>query len=95
MLSNQILHKAVQDIKRITGFDCAVWDVNGICLVMTNEKMLTLDKKVRDFILDVDRELKEIEEEAAYFRILDEDDQAYVLSIDFFSKFIVFQKQLW
>ena len=51
MLSNQILHKAVQDMKRITGFDCAVWDMQGLCLVMTNEKMLTLDKKVADYIM--------------------------------------------
>ena len=43
MLSNQILHKAVQDIKRITGLECAIWDMKGICLVMTNERMTGLD----------------------------------------------------
>ena len=37
MLSNKVLHKTVQDIKRITSFDCAVWDRKGICLVMTHE----------------------------------------------------------
>ena len=49
MLSNQILHKAVQDIKRITGLECAVWDMKGICLVMTNERMTSLDQAVAKF----------------------------------------------
>ena len=49
MLSNQILHKAVQDIKRITGLECAIWDMKGICLVMTNERMTGLDGAVASF----------------------------------------------
>lgn len=50
MLSNQILHKTVQDIKRITGLACAVWDMKGICLVMTNEHLLQRDKDVAEFL---------------------------------------------
>ena len=49
MLSNQILHKAVQDIKRITGLECAIWDIKGICLVMTNERMTGLESEVMKF----------------------------------------------
>lgn len=49
MLSNQILHKTVQDIKRITGLDCAVWDMQGICLVMTCEKMIKFEEKALRF----------------------------------------------
>jgi len=80
MLSNQILHKSIQDMKRITGFDCAVWDMQGICLVMTNEKMLALDKKVADFMIFTEE--KKIEEEAAYFLVCDDDnDPVYVLVI--------------
>ncbi len=80
MLSNQILHKAVQDIKRITGFDCAVWDMQGICLVMTNEKMLTFDKKVTNFIVVAEEE-KRIEKDVAYFLVYDEAEPTYVLAI--------------
>ena len=46
MLSNQILHKTVQDIKRITGLECGVWDMDAKCLVMTSERMLGLEKEV-------------------------------------------------
>ena len=81
MLSNQILHKAVQDMKRITGFDCAVWDMQGLCLVMTNEKMLTLDKKVADYIMIAENEQKKLEEDTAYFLVCDDADPAYVLVI--------------
>ena len=49
VLSNQILHKAVQDIKRITGLECAIWDIKGICLVMTNERMTGLESEVMKF----------------------------------------------
>lgn len=49
MLSNQILHKTVQDIKRITGLECGVWDMDAKCLVMTSERMLGLEKEVASF----------------------------------------------
>ena len=81
MLSNQILHKAVQDMKRITGFDCAVWDMQGVCLVMTNEKMLSLDKKVADFILSAEKEQKKITNEDAYFLVYDDEEPACILTI--------------
>ena len=81
MLSNQILHKAVQDIKRITGFDCAVWDMQGICLVMTNEKMLAFDKKAADFIIVAAEERKCIEKDVSYFLVCDDDEPVYVLGI--------------
>ena len=82
MLSNQILHKSVQDMKRITGFDCAVWDMQGICLVMTNEKMLLLDKKVTDFAITAEKEKKRIEADAAYFLAYDDEEPAYILVIN-------------
>ena len=45
MLSNQVLHKTVQDIRRITELEGSVWDLRGTCLVMTNEKQTALYKK--------------------------------------------------
>ena len=82
MLSNQILHKSVQDMKRITGFDCAVWDMQGICLVMTNEKMLLMDKRVTDFAITAEKEGRRIEADAAYFLAYDDDEPAYILVIN-------------
>ena len=81
MLSNQILHKAVQDMKRITGFDCAVWDMQGLCLVMTNEKMLTLDSEVMDFINAAGNEQRKVKKGKAYFLVCEDDDPVYVLGI--------------
>lgn len=49
MLTNQILHKVVRDIKNITGLECAIWDMRGVCLVMTSERMLELEKQVTEF----------------------------------------------
>ena len=51
MLSNQILHKAVQDFKQITGLDCAVWDMQGRCIVMTNEKILDQEHEATEFLV--------------------------------------------
>lgn len=79
MLSNQILHKTVQDLKRITGLECAVWDMQGICLVMTNEKMLLLDKKVTDFTITAEKDNDRIEDDASYFLVYEDDEPVYVL----------------
>lgn len=79
MLSNQILHKTVQDIKRITGLECAVWDTKGICLVMTNEKMIGLEKKVADFYSTEKEE--QIESDAGMFLVYDEEEPVYILVI--------------
>ena len=49
MLSNQILHKTIQDFKKITGLECAVLDMQGNCIVMTNEKILSQENEVTHF----------------------------------------------
>ena len=49
MLSNQILHKTAQDIREITGFDCAIWDMQGLCLVRTNENLTEYELQIQDF----------------------------------------------
>lgn len=50
MLPNQILHRVIQDIYRITGQECGIWDREGRCLAMTAEKLLLLKEEVRDFV---------------------------------------------
>ena len=84
MLSNQILHKAVQDIKRITGLECAVWDMKGICLVMTNERMTALDQLVTEFSeaapnVPAEELLFRIEKDVGMFLVHDDEDPCYSL----------------
>lgn len=84
MLSNQILHKAIQDIKRITGLECAVWDMKGICLVMTSERMTGLDAAVAGFChaassLPAEEQLIRIEKGVGIFLVHDDEDPCYSL----------------
>ena len=77
MLSNQILHKAVQDMKDITGYECAVWDVQGVCLVMTNEKMAECGAAVAAFRKC--EETEKIQNGMGMFLVCDDDEPMYVL----------------
>ncbi|MDE6938811.1 MAG: PucR family transcriptional regulator, partial [Lachnospiraceae bacterium] len=84
MLSNQILHKAVQDIKRITGLECAIWDIKGICLVMTNERMIGLEPEVTRFCetspsVAVEETRFRIEKDMGMFLVHDDEDPCYIL----------------
>ena len=81
MLSNQILHRTVQDIKRITGFECAVWDMRGICLVMTSEKMVGLDKKVSAYTRTAEEEPVRIGDADGMFLVNDEGKPTYILAL--------------
>lgn len=79
MLSNQILHKAVQDIKRITGLECAVWDMKGICLVMTNERMVGLEAAVAEFSVTAEKRLEQIKGDIGMFLVYDDEEPCYIL----------------
>lgn len=79
MLSNQILHKTVQDIKQISGFECAVWNMRGTCLVMTNERMIGLEKEVDAFIAESQMEWTRIRDDQGMFLVCDDGDPIYVL----------------
>ena len=84
MLSNQILHKAVQDIKRITGLECAIWDIKGICLVMTNERMTGLESEVMKFCKAAPYTAAEdtffrIRKDVGMFLVCEEEDPCYSL----------------
>lgn len=84
MLSNQILHKAVQDIKGITGLECAIWDIKGICLVMTNERMTCLESEIMKFCKAAPFTAAEdtffrIRKDVGIFLVCDEEDPCYSL----------------
>ena len=79
MLSNQILHKTAQDIREITGFDCAIWDMQGFCLVRTNETLTGYEIQIQDFRDDEEEPEEMILDEMGMFRIYEDSDPVYVL----------------
>ena len=82
MLSNKVLHKTVQDIKRIAGFDCAVWDRKGTCLVMTHEKMQKYEKQVQERWMEVDEKTEILQEGQGFFFVFDEEKPIYLLGLE-------------
>ena len=76
MLSNQILHKTAQDIREITGFDCAIWDMQGFCLVRTNETLTGYEIQIQDFRDDEEEPEEMILDEMGMFRIYEDSDPA-------------------
>ena len=79
MLSNQILHKTAQDIREITGFDCAIWDMQGFCLVRTNETLTGYEIQIQDFRDDEEEPEEMILDEMGMFRIYEDSDPVYVM----------------
>ena len=81
MLSNQILHKTAQDIREITGFDCAIWDMQGLCLVRTNENLTEYELQIQDFRDDEEEPDEMILDEMGMFRIYEDSDPTYILML--------------
>lgn len=81
MLSNQVLHKTLQNIRRITEMDCAVWDMQGICLAFTNENLKARYKEVSAFLKDIHISTEEIADELGLFLVCDDEEPAYILML--------------
>ena len=80
MLSNQLLHRAVQDVKRIGNVECAVWDKKGVCLVMTSEKMTAWESAAAEFGQEEVDEL--VREGVSFYLIREDDEPVYVLGVE-------------
>ena len=52
MLSNQVLHKTIQNIRRIAGCECSVWNMSGECIVTTAERLKNGRQEILDFLAD-------------------------------------------
>jgi len=50
LLSNQVLHKTVQNIYKTANLECSIWDMQGNCLAQTSEKAKELEKEVAAFL---------------------------------------------
>lgn len=79
---NQLLHKAVQDISKIIGLDCAIWDKQGVCQVRTNENMLVYTSNVKQFQLELNESDEKIDGNVCLFNVYDNDEVIYVLAIE-------------
>ena len=80
VLSNQLLHRAVQDVKRIGNVECAVWDKKGVCLVMTSEKMTAWESAAAEFGQEEVDEL--VREGVSFYLIREDDEPVYVLGVE-------------
>ncbi len=49
-LPSQVLHNTVQDMKKIGGLPCAIWDQDGVLLAMTDAGMQALTPEVAAFL---------------------------------------------
>lgn len=83
MLSNQVLQKVIQDMKRITDLDCSVWNDRGECLAMTSAESKTLSKKINVFTekLKADKCPEQIEKEVGLFLVAEDETPVYVLAV--------------
>lgn len=82
MLSNQVLHKIVQNIRKATDLECSIWDVQGACLVTTGEKVKESEKEVADFLKNADSRVKgNLLGDIGLFLICDDDEPVYVLML--------------
>ena len=64
-----------------TGFDCAIWDMQGFCLVRTNETLTGYEIQIQDFRDDEEEPEEMILDEMGMFRIYEDSDPVYVLML--------------
>ncbi len=81
MLSNQVLQKVIQDIKRISGLECGIWDASGSCLVMTGVRMRKLDADVQNFLNAPASAPEDTAPDRDFFLVTQQEEPAYVLAL--------------
>ena len=83
MLSNQVLQKTIQDIKRISGLEASVWSMRGECITMTGESGKKLAGKVEAFLEDgkLQEVLEELEKGVGLFTVFEDGAPVYVLAV--------------
>lgn len=79
MLANHILQKTINDIFRITGAACSVWNMEGKCLVKCGETDDFLQGKITKYLEASEYEDMRIEDKEAFFLIRDNLEPIYIL----------------
>lgn len=80
MLSNQVLHKVIQNIEKVTGLACSVWDTRGICLVKSSEEEKCLAAEVSEFLADGSMD-ERVRGDIGLFLVRDEEEPLYILAL--------------
>ena len=52
MLTNQVIQKTIQDIKRVSGYEISLWGADGESMASSASESETLKDKVKSFIED-------------------------------------------
>lgn len=83
MLSNQVIRKVIQDMRRISGLSVSVWSVEGDCLAATDTDVTEQGNRIKVFLedrasWDVSEEL---EKQFGIFVVYEEEQVAYILAV--------------
>ena len=71
MLTNQVIQKTIQDIKRVSGYEISLWGADGESVASSASESEALKDKVKSFIEDSEMEdiSERADEETALFAI--------------------------
>ena len=56
MLTNQVIQKTIQDIKRVSGYEISLWGADGESVASSASESETLKDKVKSFEIAVCKE---------------------------------------
>lgn len=83
MISNQTLQKTIYDMKGITGAQMSLWDMEGTCIVSTDEVTQEEQAVIENYLyMDAEMELGSDEDNQCHiYNISDDGDACYMLLI--------------
>ena len=81
MLSNQVLHKIIKDIERISGAQCSVWNMEGKCIAGVENTTAVMSREVQEVIEDVAWLTMKSVDKNVYFVVSDEGVPAQILAL--------------
>ena len=83
MLSNQVIQKVIQEIKRISGLECSIWNTRVECLAMTNKISRELVEKVSKFAEAAMNEeaVEQAGAEEGMFVVMEDELPMYILCV--------------
>lgn len=82
MLSNQILQKTIYEMGDILECNCSIWNMEGEMLAAVGNDKAYIKKSVDSFIKEYSEEKYLYTEEAALFRVCDEERPVYIFVLE-------------
>ena len=83
MLTNQVIQKTIQDIKRVSGYETSLWRADGECMAPSEPETEAIEEQVKSFIGDSEMEDigERIDDKTALFAIYADSILEYVLML--------------